>query len=417
MTTFGKSFASDAEVESRRAVYEDNVAFINEHNAKYARGESGYFLGVNEFASFSHEEFKALYIGPKVDGHQNNDTWYTLSGAAPTSIDWRAKGAVTPVKNQGQCGSCWSFSTTGSVEGAVQIASGRLTSLSEQQLMDCSVPEGDHSCQGGLMDYAFEYIEKNGGLDSEQDYPYLARNEACQTAKEARKVSSIKSHQDIPKGNEDALVAAIANGPVSVAIEADQRAFQLYKGGVFDDPTCGKQLDHGVLAVGYSDTYLIIKNSWGATWGMEGYIEFKRGMNLCGVANSASQPSAGSQPAPGPAPPSPPSPAPPSPPSPSGCTGDYPNPASCPGNQCPDKGEAIQIQGVQGSICAPHCGVFAKCPTEGAGSATPQCAIEKPPSKEPSLCALICQPGASPDQCPTGASCKSIQTVGICTYP
>merc|ERR1719461_1845751 len=190
---------------------------------------------------------------------------------AAASVDWRTKGAVTPVKNQGSCGSCWAFSTTGSMEGAVKIATGTLTSLSEQQLVDCSKAEGNMGCQGGLMDNGFKYIEKNGGLDSEEDYPYTARNGECNTVKAAKHVSTIKSHQDVREENAQDLMRALTQQPVSVAIEADQTGFQHYKSGVFSG-TCGDKLDHGVLAVGYNDDAWIVKNSWGAT-GRPGHLD------------------------------------------------------------------------------------------------------------------------------------------------
>merc|ERR1719379_1108717 len=159
-------------------------------------------MGVNEFSDMTHDEFKAMYVGPKIPTRNatNIRVITNLHGeSAPDSVDWRQKGAVTPVKNQGQCGSCWSFSTTGSTEGRVQIATGKLTSLSEQQLMDCSTAEGDHSCQGGLMDYAFKYIIKNGGLDSEADYPYVMKNEACKVEKEKSVAATITGFKDVNK--------------------------------------------------------------------------------------------------------------------------------------------------------------------------------------------------------------------------
>merc|ERR1711871_599674 len=224
-------------------------------------------------------------------------------------------GAVTPVKNQGQCGSCWSFSTTGSTEGAWQIAGHDLVSLSEQQLMDCSTAEGDHSCQGGLMDFGFKYIVDNKGIDSEADYPYKMANEACQTAKETSVVATITGYSDVPKQNVAQFKAALAKGPVSIAIEADQTGFQHYQGGILD-ATCGTKLDHGVLAVGYTDDYWIVKNSWGTVWGEQGYVRMSSSVGApdgeCGLLDQPSYPTAGSGPAPGPTPPGP-NPGPPSP--------------------------------------------------------------------------------------------------------
>jgi len=211
--------------------------------------------------------------------------------AAPAQVDWRSKGAVTPVKDQAQCGSCWAFSATGSMEGAVQIASGTLVSLSEQQLVDCSQSFGNQGCEGGLMDQGFEYIIANG-ITGENNYPYTAADGTCQTGKPV--LARLKSYVDVTAGSEAALLQAVALGPVSVAIEADQQCFQFYSGGILSDPSCGTQLDHGVLAVGYgtagSQDFWIVKNSWGSSWGESGYIRMIRGQNECGIAQEASYP-------------------------------------------------------------------------------------------------------------------------------
>merc|ERR1712113_1115246 len=201
---------------------------------------------------------------------------------APTSIDWTnndGKSYVTPVKNQGQCGSCWAFSTTGSIESRSAIKNGQtgasITTLSEQQLVDCSGSYGNMGCNGGLMDDAFKYVEANGGLCSEEEYPYTAKDGSCQKSKCTTKYDPISSYSDVKADNVADLEAAVAEGPVSIAIEADQSAFQFYSGGVLTG-TCGTRLDHGVLVVGYGETgadkFWKVKNSWGETWGMDGYI-------------------------------------------------------------------------------------------------------------------------------------------------
>ena len=192
-----QAFVSDNEDAVRAAIYQDNIDFIDAHNARFVRGEATFDMGVNEYTHLSHAEFKALFIGPKIPARAQTNVAKQplrtfLTGTAD-AVDWRAKGAVTPVKNQGQCGSCWSFSTTGSTEGRVQIATGKLPVLSEQQLMDCSTKEGDQSCQGGLMDYGFQYIIDNKGIDSEKDYPYKAKNEKCNKAKAKTVVATIKA--------------------------------------------------------------------------------------------------------------------------------------------------------------------------------------------------------------------------------
>jgi KDEL-tailed cysteine endopeptidase len=292
----GKTYESGNDAEARYAVFKENIDFIAEHNA----GDHSYTVGMNQFGDMTNTEYKVMVqrCGPQVSGGVPGSLrGEKLTADPPAAVDWTTKGAVTPVKNQEQCGSCWAFSTTGSTEGITFISSGTLPSLSEQQLVDCGTKEGSHGCEGGLMDYGFQYIIDNGGLCDEKDYPYIAVDSACKAAS-CTPVATIKAFTDVTAQDEDQLLVAAAQQPVSVAIEADGIGFQFYSGGVYDDIFCGTKLDHGVLIAGYGTDsgkmYWKVKNSWGATWGEAGYIRMARKggktKGMCGIAMQPSYP-------------------------------------------------------------------------------------------------------------------------------
>jgi cathepsin L len=292
--SFNKRYTTD-EFFARFNIFKTNLDLIEEHNSQSSSSK----MGVNAFADMTSEEMAGRMNGYRPINKVRNVLPLRLPKNLPTSLDWNMKGAVTPIKDQGQCGSCWSFSATGSIEGAVFLKTGNLTSLSEQQLMDCSHPEGDDSCEGGLMDDAFQFVIDNKGICAEADYPYKAKDEKCQ--KTCTSVATITDFADVAfdekkPNDETALMAAVQLGPVSIAIEADQPVFQLYTSGIIDSKSCGTNLDHGVLIVGYgtdnttNKDYWVVKNSWGPKWGEKGFVRLARNANMCGLNSAASYP-------------------------------------------------------------------------------------------------------------------------------
>jgi len=295
-TTHAKVYSASEEVV-RRAIFEQHVQRIAQHNLEHDLGLHTYTLGINQFADLTHEEFKSIFLRPfKHSASSGASTFLPPQNVKlPDSVDWRPKGYVTEIKDQGQCGSCWAFSTTGSLEGQWFKKTGKLISLSEQQLVDCSTKYGNEGCNGGLMDQGFQYI-KDFGEETEAAYPYKARDQKCKYDK-TKVVANDTGFTDVTSGSEDDLQSAVATiGPISVAIDASQDSFQLYKSGIYNEPDCSStELDHGVLAVGYgaqgSKNFWIVKNSWGTSWGMKGYIMMSRNVdNQCGIATAASYP-------------------------------------------------------------------------------------------------------------------------------
>jgi len=301
----GKSYTHAAAERKAFETFCANDDIIAAHNAK----QFSYTLDHNEFSDLTADEFFTGRLGynaslraPPTAGVVARPLHAASAATLPDAVDWVASGAVTSVKNQGQCGSCWSFSAAGAIEGAYAIASGTLESLSEEDLVQCDTT--DNGCNGGLMDNAFKWVETHG-IATLADYPYTSATArgtrgTCDTSKEANAVVTVSGYTDVSPGDEDALRSAVAQQPVSIAIEADKSAFQLYSSGVLDSDACGTQLDHGVLLVGYGTDdatgkdYWKVKNSWGPTWGESGYIRMVRGKNMCGVASQPSYPTGAS---------------------------------------------------------------------------------------------------------------------------
>lgn len=306
---FGREYEGN-DHSMRLQIYAENMMEIEKVNREYAAGEITWWAGENQFTDMTAEEFEYQFVGKecakffelkneKVQLEKNEfvDTGFE----APSSVDWVQKGAVTDVKNQGQCGSCWSFSSTGALEGAYQIQFGELLSFSEQQLVDCAGSEGNQGCNGGLMDDAFKYYEKNGA-DLESDYPYSAKDGRCGSASRTAK-AKVASYTDVASQKNAAFIQALSQQPLAIGVDAQGSAWQMYSGGVMSNKKgifgsgCGyRSLDHGVLAVGFGSDggkdYIKVKNSWGPSWGEQGYIRLENtGKDDSGTCGCQLQPS------------------------------------------------------------------------------------------------------------------------------
>lgn len=310
-----KTYENDDETMLRLEIWKKNNDFIESHNKQ--QPPPSYTLGHNHFSDLTLDEYQEYNkLGSYSPGRmtpfrpRTYESELTASKLrksrrlqdVPDSVDWVEKGAIVPVKNQGMCGSCWAFSAIVAIEGAHYLDTGNLTSLSEQELVDCD--KLDMGCGGGLMDNAFLFDENSTGICSEEDYPYAMHKRwlrGCASEKgECTPVEHTRVQTFIDVENTvDALVEAIYKQPVSVAIEADTQTFQFYSSGVFDDPGCGEALDHGVAAVGYGTLdgkdYFKVRNSWGPSWGDEGYILMSRSTEYhvngtCGILSFPSMP-------------------------------------------------------------------------------------------------------------------------------
>ncbi|OMO65327.1 hypothetical protein COLO4_31318 [Corchorus olitorius] len=288
MAQHGRTYAMKEEEDSRFEIFKNNMEYIENFNKM---GNQTYKLGLNEFADLANEEFLASYAGykmfPSVSSKTKRFKYENLT-KVPASIDWRQKGAVTPIKSQGAC----------AVEGLMKIKTGQLLSLSEQQLVDCVYPDENQGCLGGWMDDAFKYIVKNKGLAMETKYPYRKKEGTCKTRKAAMRDVEIKGYEDVPHNSEKALLKAVSQQPVSVTIDSTGVAFQFYSEGVFTGP-CHTKFSHAVTIVGYGKSkdgtkFWLAKNSWGKKWGENGYMRIKRDVHskkgLCGIAQKASYP-------------------------------------------------------------------------------------------------------------------------------
>merc|ERR1712142_243954 len=257
-TKYNRNFLSQPEHDLRKAIFADNLKIIDEHNAEHALGLHTYTLGINKFADMTNDEFVKLYNRRSAPTNQSygldeeNIADVDIS-SLPASVDWRSKGYVTPIKDQGQCGSCWAFSAVVTMEGAHFKKTGNLVSLSEQQLMDCS--NGGKGCNGGWEEDGITYVIKHGGIDTEKSYPYRARNGHHCNVKNAQIGATFRKMTRLHKGSEEALTKAVATiGPISIGIYAARNSFQLYESGVYYDKHCKSsfnELDHGVAVVGY----------------------------------------------------------------------------------------------------------------------------------------------------------------------
>ncbi|KAJ3619800.1 hypothetical protein MTP99_005455 [Tenebrio molitor] len=303
--TYNKSYRTPEEENFRREIFIENRRKIAVFNQEYGRGQWTFVQQLNHLADMLHHEFHRNFNGfnrtlrarPRIP---NPSTFVPSANVIfPDYVDWREVGAVTPVKNQGQCASCWAFSAAGALEGHNFRKTGRLVELSPQNLMDCSTNFGNEGCSGGLMDPAFEYVRTNPGIDTESSYPYEATNGPCRFRPETVG-AECTGYVDIAEGDEKGLEAAVATlGPVAAAMDAGRPTFQFYSDGIYFDPDCGNRADdvnHAVLVVGYGtepsgQKYWLVKNSYGPQWGIGGYVKIaKDANNHCGIATQASYP-------------------------------------------------------------------------------------------------------------------------------
>lgn len=310
MVEHGIAYGSVEEEWRRFNVFLDNLEFVTAHNMRFSSGLESYDMKMNKMADMTHAEWKEKYLSYTPSTHEEKENHHGYIGihdpsylrSVPDTVDWRTKNAVTDVKDQAQCGSCWSFASTGSMEGAWAIAKSQLTPLSEEQLIDC-VNNGQFDCKtGGDMVEAFKYVIKVGGITSESHDAYHSKDhqKCAYKTGDSSFVAKFTGYKTVTTNDENALKSAVAQQPVAIAIDASHQSFQFYSTGVYTEKQCCtkctmEQLDHGVLAVGYGTEggkdYWLVKNSWNSSWGDAGYIKIIRNDNgRCGVPASPSYP-------------------------------------------------------------------------------------------------------------------------------
>jgi len=278
---FDKMYESPEVFFHRYNAFKANLAYINQRNTENLT----FTLGINQFTDLTNEEYRTILRRPASNRAPIPEEVVDIS-ALPNDIDWRTSGAVQKVKDQGQCGSCWAFSATGAVESITKIKHGNLPDLSEQQIVDCCHAGGSQGCNGGEETAALEWIAQHGGQCDTASYPYRARDGQCKQCTAVAKITGAKRFS-----GEAGLASNLNNQPCTVAVDAASPDWQSYSGGVYNG-RCGQNLDHAILAVGYTANYWIVKNSWSTRWGASGYIYLIRGKNICGVAKEPSYPTA-----------------------------------------------------------------------------------------------------------------------------